>query len=117
MKFFCLAYCEQHASPTRALKDKLQNAGLGEKKIRFLNSRGNAGYVREILEEHYPKLQHSKGFDILKRGKGPQVSELMFIPPPSTGYNVEFLRTNFSQGTVYLRPRENSLGHDICGSQ
>ena len=108
-KFFCLASCEQRASPTRALKDELQNAGLGEKRICFRNSSGNAAYVMQKLQKHYPKLQHSGGFDILKRGKGPQVSELVFIPPPPTGYNVEFLRKNFSQGTVYLRPREDSL--------
>ncbi len=50
MKFFCFAYREQRASPTRALKAKLQNAGLGERR-----------YASSIPEEMLPMSRNTGG--------------------------------------------------------
>ena len=80
-EFFCLADKEHMAVPTRSLKNQLQQAGLGCKKICF-NSKANATEVKTKLEESYPaKLIAGGGFEILRRGLSP--SELSVIPPPN----------------------------------
>ena len=89
LRIFCLTYKGQIAVPCRSFKIQLQQPGLGRKKICF-NSKVNAAAVKKRLEESYPKLIAGGGFEILRRGLSP--SELSSIPPPNSGYTVNFLR-------------------------
>ena len=106
--FFCLDNQEQCTPPSTALKEKLQNAGLGRKKICF-NCKANAMDVKAKLEEEYPKLKESGGFDILRRGA--QTSELVCIQPPRSGYSVPFLRDSamLGQAVAFIRPIQKNL--------
>ena len=58
------------------MKEKLHQAGLGHKKVCF-NWKANAVDVKTKLEEVFPKLAKSGGFDILRHGQ--QTSELVLI--------------------------------------
>jgi hypothetical protein len=106
--FFCLANREQCVTPTVTLKAKLQQAGLGREKICF-NWKATALEVKAKLEQVYPKLSHSGGFDILRRGV--QTSDLVFIQPPRSGYSVAFLRdtAGLGQAIAFIRPIQNNL--------
>ncbi|CAB4032601.1 Hypothetical predicted protein [Paramuricea clavata] len=86
--FFCLANREQIVAPSTALKTRLQQAGLGRKKICF-NWKATAAEVKTKLEEIYPKLENGGGFEIMRRG--PQANELMVIQSPRRGYSVPYL--------------------------
>ena len=90
--FFCLADREQIV----ALKARLQQAGLGRRKICF-NWKATAGEVKTKLEEVYPKLETGGGFEIMRHG-GAQVNNLIVIQPPRSGYSVPFLRGTAGQG-------------------
>ncbi len=106
--FCCLANREQCVPPTVNLKAKLQQAGLGQKKI-CLNWKANAIYVKTKLEDVFPKLTNSGGFDILRLG--PQTSELVLIKPPRSGYSVPFLRdaAGLGQAVAFIRPIQDNL--------
>lgn len=88
-KFFLLFDPEKTILPTKAEKIKLQDAGLGRKKIVFGNKDG-AMEVMSKLEEIYPKLKEGAGgFEILRSGVK---NELAVVTPPVGGYTVPFLR-------------------------
>ena len=70
--FFCLANREQCVPPTAAVKTKLQQAGLGRKKICF-HWQASAVDFKARLEEVYPKLKESGGFEILRREHKPVI--------------------------------------------
>ena len=99
------------AFPSRSFKIQLQQAGLGRKKICF-NSKANATEVKTKLEESYPKLIAGGGFEILRRGLSP--SELSIIPPPNSGYTLNFLRdcAGLGQAIAYIRPVQCNLNQD-----
>lgn len=106
--FFCLADCKQCAAPNLALKQQLQEAGLGKRKICF-QAKASAFDVKAKLEEVYPKLKDGGGFDILRRGV--QASELIIIQPPRSGYSVQFLRdaAGLGQAMAFIRPIQCNL--------
>ena len=115
-EFFCLANKEQIAVPSRSLKNQLQQAGLGRKKICF-HSKANVTEVKTKLEESYPKLIAGGGFEILRRC--PSSSELSVIPPPNSGYTVHFLRdcAGLGQAIAYVRPVRVGQGFCVFGIQ
>ena len=90
------------------MKEKLHQAGLGHKKVCF-NWEASAVDVKTKLEEVFPKLSNSGGFDILRCGQ--QTSELVLINPPKSGYNVLFLRDSggLGQAVALIRPIQNNL--------
>ena len=106
--FCCLADLEQCAPPSIKMKENLQKAGLGQKKICF-HWKASAIDVKTKLEDVFPKLSKSGGFDILRRGQ--QTSELVLIHPPHSGYNVPFLRDEggLGQAVAFIRPIQNNL--------
>ncbi|CAB4009867.1 Hypothetical predicted protein [Paramuricea clavata] len=106
--FYCLANHEQCVSPTSDLKAKLEQAGLGEKRICF-DRQASAIDVKAKLEEVYPKLQFGGGFDILRRVA--QTKDLVFIRPPRSGYSVPFLRDKsiLKQAMAFIRPIQSDL--------
>ena len=112
--FFCLANREQCVPPTAVLKTKLQEAGLGRKKI-FFHWQACAIDFKARLEEIYPKLKESGGFEILKGGT--QTSDLVLIQPPRSGYSVACLRdaSELGQAIAFIRPIQNNL--DISPTQ
>ena len=112
--FFCLANSEQCVPPTASLKTKLQEAGLGRKKVYF-HYQASAVDFQTRLEEVYPKLKESGGFEILRRGS--QTSDLVLIQPPRSGYSVPFLRdaSDLGQAIAFIRPIQNNL--DITPTQ
>ena len=111
LRIFCLTYKGQIAVPCRSFKIQLQQPGLGRKKICF-NSKVNATEVKTKLEESCPKLNAGGGFEILRRGQSP--SELSIIPPPNSGYTVNFLRdcAGLGQAIAYIRPVQCNLNQD-----
>ena len=71
------------------------------------------GYIMNAaLEESYPKLKESGGFEILRRGPSP--SELTLIPPPPSGYTVKFLRDSagLGQAIAFVRPLQCNLSRE-----
>ena len=89
--------------PTASLKTKLQEAGLGRKKVSF-HYQASAVDFQTRLEEVYPKLKESGGFENLRRGS--QTSDLVLIQPPRSGYSVPFLRdaSDLGQAIAFIRP-------------
>lgn len=106
--FVCLSNREQYVPPNGALKAKLQQAGLGRRKICF-DWKANAADVKRKLEEIYPKLGEGGGFEILRRGA--QTNELTVIQPPRSGYSVPFLRdtAGLGQAIAFVRPIQCDL--------
>ena len=110
-KFFCLAEKNQMAVPSRSSKIQLQQAGLRRKKVCF-NGRADATEVKTTLEESYPKLIEGGGFEILRRGPSP--TELTVIPPPPSGYTVNFLCdfTGLGQAIAFIRSLQSDLNRE-----
>ena len=107
--FFCSADREQIVAPSTALKARLQQAGLGRRKICF-NWKATAGEVKTKLEEVYRKLETGGGFEIMRRGRA-QVNDLIVIQPPRSGYSVPFLRdtAGLGQAIAFVRPIQINL--------
>ena len=107
-KFFCLASTDEMRVPSRKEKIKLQNAGLGRKKVVF-SCKASALEVQRVLEGIYPKLKTTGGFELLRSGS--PSSSLVLIRPSAAGYSVPFLRDSagLGQALVYIRPLQKSL--------
>ncbi len=107
--YICLANREQIVAPSAALKARLQQAGLGHRKICF-NWKATAAEVKTKLEEVYPKLENGGGFEIMRCG-GAQVNDLMVIQPPCSGYSVPFLRdtAGLGQAIAFIQPVQIDL--------
>ena len=107
-EFLCLASRNQTYPPNQREKLQLVDAGLGRKKITFHQS-GDANHVKEKLEQMYPKLMKSGGFEIL-RSQG-RIDPLKTVNPPKSGYSVSFLRDVSSLGSAvaYIRPIQSDL--------
>ena len=105
--FTCLSYSQQAVAPSKQMKWKLQQAGLGKKRVVF-HSKANATQVKRKLEEVYPKLASGCGFEILRRGMS---NELVLIEPPPSGYSVTFLRdsADLGQAIAFIRPLQSNL--------
>ena len=66
-KFSCLCDLEQCRIPTTECeKDTLLQAGLGEKEIVFTDLDLTADEFRDVLYEHFPKLEEGGGFQFFK---------------------------------------------------
>ena len=87
--FFCLVSKTATIVPPRAEKISLQNAELTRRKVVF-PWRASAVDVLKVLENVYPKLQQSGGFELF-RSRSP-ASMLSLISPSASGYSVPFLR-------------------------
>ena len=66
-KFFCLAQVGQYRVPTNeSEKDKLFDAGLGEKEIEFEDLNISAEEFREIIVQSFPQLHDAGGYQLCK---------------------------------------------------
>ena len=110
-EFFCLADRNRVTAPSKVVKEELQLAGLGRRKICF-HWNADAVEVKRKLEEIFPKLKNGGGFEILRRGTSP--SELSLIQPPRSGYSVSFLRiaAGLGQEIAFIRPLQANLSKD-----
>ena len=88
-EFFCLASTTVTAFHLAWKKLKLQDAGLGRRKIVF-SCKASAFEVQSILENIYPKLSETGGFDLLRSGC-PCTSLITIHPAVTGGYSVPFL--------------------------
>ena len=77
--FFCLDKTRHRGVPTRTEKLKLQNAGLGRKRITF-HKNDDAHQVKAKLEQTYPKLATGGGFELLRSSVSPRDLDVM-VPP------------------------------------
>ena len=113
-EFFCLSRTNATGVPSRMEKIKLQNSGLGRKKVVF-SCKATALEVQRVLESTYPKLGETGGFELLRSGS--PCSSLVLINPPATGYSVPFLRDSagLGQALAYIRPLQKDLDTDtVC---
>ena len=103
-EFFCLASTTVTRVPSRMEKLKLQDAGLGRRKIVF-SCKASAFEVQSVLENIYPKLSETGGFELLRSGS-PCTSLITIHPPATGGYSVPFLRDSagLGQALAYIRP-------------
>ena len=106
--FFCLATTQQRGVPTRTEKVKLQNAGLGRKRITF-HKNDDAYQVKAKLEQTYPKLATGGGFELLRSSVSPR--DLDVMAPLNCGYSVPFLHdsSGLGQAIAYIRPIQKDL--------
>lgn len=106
--FFCLASKTASIVSPRSEKIRLQNAGLGRRKVAF-PCRASAVDVLKVLEKVYPKLKQGDGFELLRSGS--PASLLSLISPPAGGYSVPFLRdaAGLGQALAYIRPLQKDL--------
>ena len=65
-KFVCLAMTTATKVPTSKEKSFLSSVGLGEKVIMFPSMQVMLDEFQDILKRHYPQLEESGGFDLLK---------------------------------------------------
>lgn len=106
--FFCLADTQLRCVPTRIEKVRLQDAGLGRKRITF-HKNDDANQVKAKLEHVYPKLATGGGFELLRSSVSPR--DLDVMAPPNQGYSVPFLRdsSGLGQAIAYIRPIQKGL--------
>lgn len=110
-EFFCLASKTAISVPNKLEKLKMQNAGLGRRKV-VMNCRGTAVDVKKDLERVFHKLKESGGFELLRSGV--PATSLSLLSPPAGGYSVPYLRdgAGLGQALVYIRPLQNDLDMD-----
>jgi len=106
-EFVCLGCPDATSVPNKSEKIKLQNAGLGRRKICFGCS-DSAKVLQDKLEKEYPKLRSGGGFELMRSGMH---NSLMVIIPPMGGYSVPFLRdqAGLGQALAYIRPMQKGL--------
>lgn len=104
----CLSNIDQETVPSREEKNRLNNAGLGEKKVVFGDKRGSWEHVKSVLEKEFPKLKDVNGaFEIMRSSGNRRSLELVSIP--SMGYTVPFLKEILGQAIGYIRPLQKNL--------
>ena len=109
-EFICLASCGQLTPPSSMEKIDLIRAGLGPKKIPFLDF-GEPFEFHDEITSAFPKLRNAGGYELL-RTQQHNNRELFVISPPSDGYTAEYLRRIVGQAKVFVRPIQKDLSLD-----
>ncbi len=104
-EFICLASCGQLAPPTSMNKVNLIRAGLGPKKMPFLDFGEPFEFHDELISAF---LRDAGGYELL-RTQQHSTRELFVISPPSGGYTVEYLHHIVGQAKVFIRPIQKDL--------
>ena len=98
----------QETIPSTEEKYRLNNVGLGERKVVFNDKRGSWEHVKSVLEKDFPKLKDVNGaFEIVRSSGNRRSLELVAIPP--MGYTVPFLKEILGQAIGYIRPLQKNL--------
>ena len=101
-QFMCLSDKDQETIPSREEKYRLNNAGLGEKKVVFSDNRGSWEHVKSVLENDFPKLKDVNGaFEIVRSSGNRRSLDLVSIP--AMGDTVPFLKETLGQAIGYIR--------------
>ncbi len=88
-------------------KIQLMRAGLGPKKVPFLDY-GEAWEFHDEMVGAFPQLSNCSGYELLRTQ--PQNSrELFVIPSQSGGYTVQYLKSVVCQAKLYIRPIQKYL--------
>ena len=112
-QFLCLSDKDQETIPSREEKYRLNNVGLGERKVVFNDKRGSWEHVKSVIEKDFPKLKDVNGaFEIVRSSGNRRPLELVAIPP--MGYTVPFLKEILGQAIGYIRPLQKKLGSYTC---
>ena len=95
--------------PTNSAKRKLQEASLGEQKIKFRKDDSNVNFL-EALREHFPKIVHCGGIEVL-RSSCSYKTKMDIIWPPANGYTARFTSgiSGIGQAMCYIRPVQRDL--------
>ena len=109
-QFVCLAKREQTSPPQLWEYNRLQAAGLGQKKV-TLDLDVTPLDVDLKLKEAFPKLEDAGGYCMLRTGQGART--LMVISGP---YSTETLKDFMGQGNVFVRPLQKDLSMDAVES-
>ncbi|XP_076730217.1 uncharacterized protein LOC143416174 [Maylandia zebra] len=98
--------------PAKAVKFDLAAAGLGEKRISFQGRDDDPEVVKAMIEDTFPQLKDTGGFELLRISGTTRSRNLCTIPSPDTGYTVRYLRSPLSgigQALIYIRPLQKSI--------
>ncbi|XP_041823362.1 uncharacterized protein LOC121629366 isoform X2 [Melanotaenia boesemani] len=110
--FFCLCDHMSDTVPAKAVKYELTAAGLGEKRISFRARDDDPLIFKATIEDNYPQLNDTGGFELLRISGTTRSRNLCSIPCPDTGYTVRYLRsplTGIGQAVIYIRPLQKSI--------
>lgn len=106
-EFVCLARTTQITPPSPMDKATLIRALLGPKKLKIIENADNLEF-RETIMASFPQLVDGGGYELL-RTKQETNRVLCVIPPPSGGYNVDYMKNMVSQAKIYIRPIQKDL--------
>ena len=85
-------------------------AGLGKMKVVFPNKNASHEELQKFMEEKFPKMKGSGGFEVLRAvGGGGGQRVLNLIPPSREGYSVSYLKERLGQAVAYFRPLQVDL--------
>ena len=82
---------------------------LGEKRVTFPFTDSNVEF-RETMWESYLTLKDVR-FDIFCAERN--AKEMMFIQPPSTGYNAVYIKTIINQRRLYVRQQISLMNEEL----
>ncbi|MEQ2273593.1 hypothetical protein XENORESO_006221 [Xenotaenia resolanae] len=87
-RFCCLEDKHMELVPNRSVKQMLEAAGLGEKRLTFQGSPTSPEEFKDFILSSFPKLRDGGGFEILKIAGSTRSQQLMVIPCPNSGYTI-----------------------------
>ena len=102
--FICLALKDTIDVPKSATKQMLYCNGLGERRVKFLQSDG-APIVHEKVLKEFPKLRGVGEYSFLQSGPG---NKLVPILEPPEGYSAKYLMS-LGSSKVYVRPVNQNI--------
>ena len=106
-QFVCLASKTQCSPPGPIDCGHLIQAGLGGKTLSFVET-SDAEMFHEDLLDAFPKLRTGGGYELLRTNER-NTRSLDVIPPPPSGYAVEYLKSVAGQAKIYIRPLQRDL--------
>ena len=106
-QFVCLDKCNQLKAPmTYIERQRLLEAGLGEKKVTFTDVDCVPEEYREILYHAFPKLEGAGGFELMRCCCNSRMLELL---PAKALYSPRCTRERLGRSKGYIRPIQKDL--------
>lgn len=105
--FCCLASTDEDSPPSAMERARLMQAGLGEKKLSFMEN-ADAEDIHHDLIETFPKLRMGGGYELLCTSER-NTRLLDVIPQPPSGYTVTYLKSVAGQAKIYITPLQRNL--------
>ncbi|XP_035987207.1 uncharacterized protein LOC110366477 isoform X4 [Fundulus heteroclitus] len=105
--FCALARKDCAVVPTRAEKERLLRAGLGERRLCFRGDLHSPQQFTEFVYINYPKLRDAGGFEFMRICGNTRSRQLSLLPCPDQGYTAQYLKDPvllIHQTTLYIRP-------------